>query len=87
MAHDSSNTRMQPMRVKETLNTMATGFNYSFRKFMLRSDKGVDKLMPTDLSVANLMHEKIDIGEDTIEQSEIGNSMVSLMVSLNGQMQ
>ena len=36
---------------------------------MLRSDKGVDKLMPTDLSVANLMHEKIDGGEDTNDQS------------------
>ena len=60
MAHDSSNIKKKPMRVKETLNQMTTGFNYSFRKFMLRSDKGIDKLLPTDLSVANLMHEKID---------------------------
>ena len=64
------------MRVKATLNQMTTGFNYSFRKFMLRSDKGVDKLLPTDLSVANLMHEKIDGGEETNDQSRMGdNSM------------
>lgn len=59
LAHDSSNTKKKPMRVKETLGQMSTGFNYSFRKFMLRSDKGVDNKLPTDLSVANLMHEKV----------------------------
>ena len=70
MAHDSSNARKQPMRVKETLNQMTTGFNYSFRKFQLRSDKGVDKLLPTDLSVANLMHDKIEAGEESIREED-----------------
>ena len=57
MAHNSSNTtKMKPMRVKETLSQMTTGFNYSHRKFVLQSDKQVDRLLPTDLSVANLMH-------------------------------
>lgn len=53
----------------------------------MRSDKGVDKLLPTDLSVANLMHDKIEAGEESIEYGETGNSMVSLVVSMNGQLQ
>ena len=53
----------------------------------MRSDKGVDKLLPTDLSVANLMHDKIEAGEESIDYGETGNSMVSLVVSMNGQLQ
>ena len=46
-------------------------------------------MLPTDLSVANLMHDKIDAGEESIEEGvgDIGNSMVSLVVSMNGQLQ
>lgn len=49
-----SNSKKQPMRVREQLKIM-NGFNYSVRKFHLRSKDMVDRLLPTQLSVANLL--------------------------------
>ena len=40
--------------VKKQLK-MANGFNYSVRKFHLQSDKYVDRFMPTNPSVANII--------------------------------
>ena len=59
---------MAPMRVKESLR-MNNVFNYSFRKFDLRSKDYVDRFLPTDLSVANLMYEKSQAKLDSIVAS------------------
>ena len=57
MMTDTSNKKKEPMLVKKNLK-LTNGFNYSIRKFHLQSDKYVDRFRPTDLSVANLMHER-----------------------------
>lgn len=85
MAHNSSSLRKTPMRVKETLNQISTGFNYSHRKFVLQSDKQVDRLMPTDLSVANLMHKKIDAQNQDV-LSQFGSGIMST-IDINGYLQ
>ena len=51
----SKTPRMEPMLIKKNLH-LANGWNYPDRKFHLQSDKVVDKLMPTDMSVANLLY-------------------------------
>lgn len=48
------------MMVKKHLR-LANGFNYSVRKFHLQSDKYVDRFMPTNPSVANIMYDDQNI--------------------------
>ena len=55
----ASSMKKKPMNVKQNLK-MANGFNYSFRKFHLQSDKYVDRFMPTNPSVANLLFDRLN---------------------------